>query len=103
MPRLVDNSWGKGGGVIKDPLERKTLGGWEGVQIKEFSMGGGGDGYFLEPPIAAQYKEHGSVEWWLVDCPFFPTVNDKQESKVMQGVLNPLWHKRKIRDVLLAV
>ena len=81
MPRSVDNSWG-GGGVIKDPLERKTLGG-EG--------GEGGYGYFLEPHIAAQYEEHGSVEWWLVDCPFPPTVNDKQESiKVMQGVLNPL-------------
>ena len=29
------------GGVIKDPLERKTLGGEGGVQIKEFSIGGG--------------------------------------------------------------
>ena len=52
------------GGVIKDPLERKTLGGEGGVQIKEFSIGGG-YGYFLEPHIAAQYEEHGSVEWWL--------------------------------------
>ena len=89
MPRLVDNSWGKGGGVIKDPLERKTLGGGRGCKSKSFPWGVG-YGYFLEPHIAAQYKEHGSVEWWLVDCSFFPTVNDKQESKVMQGVLNPL-------------
>ena len=87
MPKLVDNSWG-GGGSSKSPWKGKPWG-WGGVQIKEFSMGGG-YGYFLEPHIAAQYKEHGSVEWWLVDCPFFPTVNDKQESKVMHGVLNPL-------------
>ena len=52
MPKLVDNSWG-GGGIIKDPLERKTLGGG-GVQIKESSMGGVGYEYFLEPHIAAQ-------------------------------------------------
>ena len=53
MPKLVDNSWG-GGGVIKDPLERKTLGGGGG-QMKESSMGGGvGYEYFLEAHIAAQ-------------------------------------------------
>ena len=89
MPRLVDNSWGKGGGSSKTPWKGKHWGGGRGCKSKSFPWGGG-YGYFLEPHIAAQYKEHGSVEWWLVDCPFFPTVNDKQESKVMQGVLNPL-------------
>ena len=34
------NSWGEGGGVIKDPLERKILGGGGGVQIKESSVVG---------------------------------------------------------------
>ena len=41
MPRLVDNSWGKGGGHQRPPGKENT-GGWEGVQIKEFSMGGWG-------------------------------------------------------------
>ena len=89
MPRLVDNSWGKGGGHQRPPGKENTGGVGGGANQRVFH-GGGGYGYFLEPHIAAQYKEHGSVEWWLVDCPFFPTVNDKQESKVMQGVLNPL-------------
>ena len=90
MPRLVDNSWGKGGGHQRPPGKENTGGVGGGANQRVFHGGGGGYGYFLEPHIAAQYKEHGSVEWWLVDCPFFPTVNDKQESKVMQGVLNPL-------------
>ena len=53
MPKLVDNSWG-GGGVIKDPLERKTLGGGGGANQRVFHGGGVGYEYFLEPQIAAQ-------------------------------------------------
>ena len=88
MPRSVDNSWG-GGGLSKTPWKGKHWGVRGGANQRVFHRGG--YGYFLEPHIAAQYEEHGSVEWWLVDCPFPPTVNDKQESiKVMQGVLNPL-------------
>ena len=37
---LPGNSWGEGGGVIKDPLGTENPGGG-GVQIKESSMGGG--------------------------------------------------------------
>ena len=33
---------------------------------------------------------NGSVKWWLVGHPFLPRADDKQESKVMQGALNPL-------------
>jgi len=43
--KILQNSWGRE--VIKDPLERKTLG-VGGVQIKMSSVGGG-LGYFLEP------------------------------------------------------
>ena len=44
--KILEIPWGRG--VIKDPLERKILGGGGGgVQIKESSIGG--HGYFLEP------------------------------------------------------
>ena len=34
------NSWGEGGGVIKDPLERKILGGGGGANQRVFCGGG---------------------------------------------------------------